>query len=173
LTILLRKFYTAMNHIFVKTILPFAILLGLITLFISKDATVAATKPENKPETAIHWLSLEEASLLAEKEKKPIFINVYAEWSSGCKKMEAETFSKPSIIEYINTHYYAVRLNAESNMKVQFDESEIGSQQLAQHIFKVNSYPSMVYINTDRVMTTVPGYQNSQDFEMYLRYFGK
>ncbi len=159
-----------MNHIFVKTILPFAILLGLIALFVSKNATsVAATKPEN----TIHWLSLEEATLLAEKEKKPILINVYAEWSGGCKKMEAETFSKPAIIEYINTHYYAVRLNAESNMKVQFDESEIGSQQLAQHIFKVNSYPSMVYINTDRVMTTVPGYQNSQDFEMYLRYFGK
>jgi thioredoxin-related protein len=159
-----------MNHIFVKTLLPFAILLGLVALFISKNAE---STPVVKTENAIRWLSFEEATRLAEKEKKPILINVYAEWSGGCKKMEAETFSKPAIIAYINTHYYAVRLNAESNRKIQFDESEIGSQQLAQHIFKVNSYPSMVYINRDRVMTTVPGYQNSQDFEMYLRYFGK
>jgi thioredoxin-related protein len=87
--------------------------------------------------------------------------------------MEEETFNKLAIIDYINAHYYAVRLDAESNAKIKFDESEIATEQLAQHIFKVNSYPSMVYINSDRVMTTVPGYQNPDDFEMYLKYFGK
>jgi thioredoxin-related protein len=158
-----------MNHIFVKTILPFAILLGLVALFVSNNTTVAAVKPE----TEIHWLSLEEAIKKSEKEKKPILINVYAAWSGGCKKMEDETFNKLAIIDYINTHYYAVRLDAESNAKIKFEESEIATQQLAQHIFKVNSYPSMVYINSDRVMTTVPGYQNPDDFEMYLKYFGK
>jgi thioredoxin-related protein len=159
-----------MNSVFVKTLLPFMILLGLVVVFITKNATIMAAAP---PSPTIKWLSLPEAIQRAEIEKKPILINIYAEWSGGCKKMETETFDKPAVIDYINTHYYAVRLNAESKKSIQFKETEMGLQQLTQHIFKVNSYPSMVYINKDKIMTTVPGYQNSQDFEMYLRYFGQ
>ena len=161
-----------MKHIFVKTLVPFVILLGLTSLLISKNATLTGI-PTPKAVHTIHWLSLDEATKRAEKQKKPLLITIYADWSDGCKKMETETFTKPSIIEYINTHYYAVRLNAESPTNVKFQDTEIPTQQIAQHIFNVTSYPSIVYINTDNVMTTVPGYQNPHDFEMYLRYFGK
>lgn len=159
-----------MNHIFVKTLLPFVILLSLAGFFISSSASsvnIASTKQE------IQWYSLEEAMILAEKERKPILINVYANWNSSCKKMEAETFSRPSVIRYINKHYYAVRVEANSHEKVNFSDTKIDSQQLVQYIFKVRSYPSIVYINSDKVMTTVAGYQSSDDLEMYLRYFSR
>lgn len=159
-----------MNHIFVKTLLPFVILLSLAGFFVSTNAAsvnITTTKQE------IHWYSLEEAMLLAEKEHKPILINVYANWNNSCKKMEAETFSKPSVVSYINKHYYAVRVEANSHEKVNFSDTQIDSQQLVQYIFKVRSYPSIVYINSDKVMTTVAGYQSSDDLEMYLRYFSR
>jgi thioredoxin-related protein len=159
-----------MNHIFVKTLLPFVILLSLAGFFVT---TNAASVVAPVSETTIKWLSLDEAIKLAEQHRKPILISVYADWSRGCKKMETETFSKSSVVSYINKYYYAVRIDAASNKKIQFEDTKIASQQLIQHIFKVHSYPSVVYINSDKVMTTVPGYQNVDDFEMYLRYFGK
>ncbi len=159
-----------MNSIMIKTLLPFLILLGLVVLFVNKDtqAAVAAKEP-----SAIHWLSLEEAVLLSEKERKPILVNIHAAWSGGCKKMENETFSKPAIVDYINANYYAVRINADQQKMIKIQNQVIGLPQLSQYLTKVESYPSMIYINKDKVMTTVPGYQNSHDFEMYLRYFGK
>jgi thioredoxin-related protein len=161
-----------MNHIFVKTLLPFVILLSLAGFFISTNASsVNISTPNTKQE--IRWYSLEEAMLLAEKEHKPILINVYANWNNSCKKMDTETFSKPSVINYINKHYYAVRVEATSHDKVNFSDTTIDSQQLVQYIFKVRSYPSIVYINADKVMTTVAGYQSSDDLEMYLRYFSR
>jgi thioredoxin-related protein len=163
---------TTMNRLYIKTLVPLLILMGLVALFANKGLySVAQASPSSSQ--AIQWVSLEEAFVLSEKNNKPIFINIYKEGSNGCKKMEVETFSKPSIIAYINKHYYAVRIDASSQQRVKFKDSEIGLQQLTQHIFGVNSYPSMVYINRDKVMTTVPGYQDPHDFEMYLRYFGK
>ena len=61
----------------------------------------------------IEWLSFEEAVKRNEKEPKKFIVDVYTDWCGWCKKMDANTFTNPVIIKYINENYWAVKLNAE------------------------------------------------------------
>ena len=63
---------------------------------------------DEKPK--IKWLTFEQAVELSQKEPRKILIDIYTDWCGWCKKMDAATYMHPKIVEYINTHYYAVKV---------------------------------------------------------------
>ena len=74
--------------------------------------------------TAIHWLTMEEAYLLQQKNPKKIIVDIYAEWCGWCKRMDKTTFQEPAVIRYINDNFYAVKLDAETKRTIKLgDES--------------------------------------------------
>ena len=68
----------------------------------------------------IKWLSLQEADSLYQKNPKPIFIDVYTDWCGWCKRMDATTFQDDNIAQYLNTNFYPVKLDAETNESIRF-----------------------------------------------------
>jgi len=62
----------------------------------------------------INWLDFETAIEKNKTHNKFIFIDIYTDWCGWCKKMDATTFTNAEIIKYMNTHFYAVKMNAES-----------------------------------------------------------
>ena len=71
---------------------------------------------------AIKWYDFESAMDANEEDRKPIFIDIYTSWCGWCVKMDNSTFKDHSVVSYMNEHFYAVKMDAESKEAIVFKE---------------------------------------------------
>ncbi|PZX56991.1 thioredoxin-related protein [Algoriphagus ratkowskyi] len=127
----------------------------------------------------IEWLKFEEAVAATEANPKMILVDVYTDWCGWCKKMDKDTFTDPAVIKYINSTFYAVKMNAEDNKRsFDFKGKEYTEAQMA-GAMRVQSYPNFVIIDpTLKNITQMPGYREPAPFlkgltELVDKGFGK
>lgn len=142
-----------------------------------------AKEPSSGKESPIKWYSFEEAYKKNKKNPKKIFIDVFTDWCGWCKKMDAETFTDPTIAKYMNKHFYCVKFDAERKDTIVLDgqvfvnpnpTGKRSTHKLAFDLLGGNlSYPSYVFLNENgQKLSVVGGYQKAKDFEGVLHYFG-
>jgi len=142
----------------------------ILTLFIALGFTVSGFS-----QAKIEWVSVNDLPALMEKEPKKVLMDVYTSWCGPCKMMMKQTFSDPSIVKYVNEHYYAVKFNAEGKDPVTFKGQEYindkfdpekvgrrnGTHQFAS-IAAVNgrlAYPTVVYMDEElNIITPIQGF---------------
>lgn len=153
----------------------------IILVFTMLMLTLAVTAQKS----GINWMSLEEAVAAQAVSPKKIMMDVYTTWCGPCKLLDKNTFQNPDVVKYINENYYAVKFNAEGNDELTFSgksfsnpnyKPEMAKRRNSPHqltrYFKVTAYPSMVFIDEDlKHLTTLRGYQNPQQLELYLKLF--
>lgn len=133
----------------------------------------------------IEWISFEEAVKRSEKNPKKIIVDVYTNWCGWCKKMDANTFTNPIIVKYIQENYYAVKLNAEQKDTVFLGEqifvnSNPNGRRVPHDlaIALLNgkmTYPSIVYLDekVELMHPAIAGYQDPISLEQIIKYFGE
>ncbi len=153
------------------------LLVGLFPAFRpSADRFVA--DPPVREEKKINWISFKEAFELNQKSPRKILIDVYTGWCGWCKVMDQKTFTQPAIIDYVNEHYYAVKLDAEQNADItvggQTFRKQGGSHELAINLLQGKmSYPSTVFMNEKMaVIQPIAGYLEARTFHQIITYFG-
>ena len=163
-----------------------ALLVGAALLVITIGFTVALTgfKPKSEPQkdSAIKWMTFEQAIKESQKNKKKVFIDVYTDWCGWCKKMDATTFANPKIAAYVNQYFYAVKFNAEQKEPINFREREFkfipngqrGYHELAAELMQGKlSYPTIVYLDKDlNLIQPIPGFQTPEAIEPIINFFG-
>jgi thioredoxin-related protein len=163
-------------------------LLIFISFALYFPASLSAQEKDQKQpsgkEAVIKWYSFEEAYKLSKKKPKRMMVDVYTEWCGWCKKMDAETFTDPVIVKYVNAHFYAVKLDAERKDTVVIDGVKMvnpnpgnkrSTHQLANELLHGSmSYPSYVFLNEEgKYIVTIPGYHKAREFEAMLSFFGE
>ncbi|MBQ0768210.1 MAG: thioredoxin family protein [Bizionia sp.] len=133
----------------------------------------------------INWVTLDKAVELQQKAPKKIMMDMYTAWCGPCKMLDRNTFSNPDVIKYVNTHYYAVKFNAEGNDVVAFKgktftnpsynparaKSRNSAHQLASY-FQIRSYPTILFLDEKaNFLAPIIGYKTPQDLELYLKMF--
>jgi len=95
--------------------------------------------------------NFKEARILAQKEKKLIFIDFYATWCGSCKKLQAKTLSTETVGNYLNKNYI--------NLAVDVDTDDGGA--LAQ-FYKITALPTLMVLDENgKIVRQSVGYQNT------------
>ena len=128
----------------------------------------------------IKWMSWEEMVEANQIEKKKVLVDVYTEWCGWCKVMDQKTFTDPGIIEYINKHFYAVKLDAEQKETIKWDGREFewiaggrnGVHTLAYSLLDGKmGYPAFVLLTQDfQRIKIAKGYQDASRFMGELKF---
>lgn len=132
----------------------------------------------------VEWMSFETAMEKSKIAPRKIFVDVYIESCSYCKKMDKETFANPYIAKYLNENFYPVKLDAQQRNDINFNNKVYhfvnrGGQnsyhQLAAEIMNGRlSYPTIVFLDEQAdVIQSIAGYRGALEFELFITYFGE
>ncbi len=159
-----------------------------VSNFIEQDDASFSFASENTytefhENSAVNWITFDEAYIKCKKNPRPIMIDVYTTWCGPCKMMSNQTFSNPQIAKYINDNFYAVKFDAETKDSVKFDKyifvSSDNSNPKAPHQFAASildnqlAYPSIVFLNNQiQRLDILKGFMPAKNFEPILNYYG-
>ncbi|MGB1240974.1 MAG: thioredoxin family protein [Chitinophagales bacterium] len=129
----------------------------------------------------IKWLSLEDATKQNKKKPKKVIVDFYTDWCAPCKRMDETTLKNPKIVEYINKHFYAVKVNGENKNPLTFkgqvynyvvEDYKEYHQFTKKLLTNKIAYPSFVFLDENlEIIQTLPGYLDAKSFDMVLHYF--
>jgi thioredoxin-related protein len=151
-----------------------------VLLLFTMFAITSCNGQANHVNQKIKWLTFEQAIAANEKAPKKIFIDIYTDWCGWCKKMDASTFMDDEVANYMNTHFYAVKYNAESRDTVVYKGHnfvyvpERKANALALSLLNEKmSYPTFVVMDEQvSLLSPIPGYQTPAQLMPILKYFG-
>jgi len=93
----------------------------------------------------------------SKKEKKPVFIDIYATWCGPCKKMDKEIFSDASVGELYNSRFINAKIDG---------ESEYGK--VLAEAFELTGYPSMYFMDYEQfIYGKIVGFRDIEDFNSF------
>ncbi|GEP89160.1 Thioredoxin [Chitinophaga terrae (ex Kim and Jung 2007)] len=104
------------------------LLLNLITVVTAAQQTTGIRFMQG------NW---QELVALAEKEQRPIFVDVYTDWCGPCKLMDATVFKEKAVGDKYNKAFVCYKLNAEKG-----EGRELAKQ------FNVKAYPTFLFLNS-------------------------
>jgi thioredoxin-related protein len=109
-------------------------------------------------DSGINWYRDVDSGFAAGKDAhKLVLVDVYTDWCGYCKKLDEDTFTDPSLINYLNQKFVCVKANAEDHEAGQ----RLGRQ------YKVHGFPTALIFDEKGTFlgkfsgyTSAPGYQS-------------
>jgi len=156
------------------------LMLGLLVSF-AFHTPQSVERMEQQTADLVQWLTFAEALEKSKTEPRKFFINIYTDWCSWCKHMEGTTYNDPSIAQYINDNYYAIKLDAEEEEAIEFKnkvynyvkDGKRGHHELAVEMMRGRwSFPTVVFLDEQKeVIQPVNGFKDPSEFEAIITYF--
>lgn len=124
-------------------------------------------------QSRLKWMGFNEGVSEARKSGKKVMIDVYTDWCGWCKKMDKDTYSEETVVDYLNNKYVAIKINAESATTLQYQGKSYTERELAA-AFGVSGYPSIIFLGHDgEAITVYPGYADAGKFKAVLSYIAE
>ncbi|MEM7571470.1 MAG: DUF255 domain-containing protein [Bacteroidota bacterium] len=157
-------------------------LFGCLYLLCAISAPSLSPSVDGAPQ-AVEWLSWSEAIERMQTSPRKILVDVYTGWCGYCRKMDNEVFTDALVAAYIRDNFYAVKLDAEENVPLVYDNHTFrwlpnqgrgGVHELAYALLDGSlRYPSLVYLDENqRRINISPGFKPAQNMYKELQYIG-
>jgi len=97
-------------------------------------------------------LSLDQALVMASKQKRIVFVDFCTAWCGACKKLDEETWRDGRVIEQLKKNTIPIKLDAEK-------------EQMVTDKYLVKAYPTLLFLNADgSILARIVGYQIPKQF---------
>lgn len=148
----------------------------ITSLFILCSAKVSSTTHDK-----LVWIKMDEITPKMKSDPKPVIIDIYTNWCYWCKVMDKKTYVNSKVVAYINDHFYAVKLDAETKEIVEWKDKKFNFNDQ----YKINdfalyltsgdiSFPTTVIIpDESSAPISFQGFLEPQEIEPILKYFGE
>ncbi len=121
-------------------------------------------------DTKVQWLTLEQSEDSLTINPKKVFIDFYTDWCTYCRKMDRVVFTKPEVVDALNTSYYAVRFNAEQTSPVRLEGHVLINDQLGKTRRPIHQLAQLLATREGEFTPPVLLILD-QDFRVAARYF--
>jgi thioredoxin-related protein len=119
---------------------------------------------------AARSVAFEEAFARAKTEHKSVLVDVYTDWCSWCRKMDAETYANASVRTLLDAKFLVVKLNAESQTEIVFNGQRVSMADFARQS-DVTGYPTTLFFDANgHGVVSLPGYFDATRFTKILTY---
>lgn len=119
------------------------------------------------------WKKFNPGLAEAKKTGKKVLVDVYTDWCTWCKKMDANTYSDATVKEYLKKNYILVKLNPENDSDVLYEGKKYSAAEFSQGM-GVTGYPATLFLQSDGTpITLLPGYAEADMFIHVLRYINE
>jgi thioredoxin-related protein len=161
-----------------RVIGTFLVLMAVCHLTVNAQST-DTVQVENIESSELHWYNINEAWEANKKDKKILLVDFYTDWCGWCKRMDKTTYNHPVVKAYLEEHFYSVKFDAEQKEDVVIEgatykyvpEGRRGYNQFAAELMNGKmSYPTVVFLRDNQVITRVPGFKNAKEFLRILEY---
>ncbi|MFN8257158.1 MAG: DUF255 domain-containing protein [Bacteroidales bacterium] len=128
------------------------------------DHSIFKIDNSQKPDTLgiVKWIGTDKLAGLQKKNKKPVMVYFYTDWSVSSKVMDKTTFGNRELATRLNERYYSVRINAASQESISFMGKTFSGtgpnqpHQLTQELLKGNFLmPAIVFYDENNVQLSV------------------
>ncbi|WP_435264214.1 thioredoxin family protein [Tenacibaculum sp. nBUS_03] len=128
--------------------------------------TVVAQQKQN-----INWISFEQLDdSLAVKPKK-VFISFYTNWCTYCKKMNKVAFKNQEVVTLLNSEYYAVKMDAESEKNITFESEEYINEEIGKNRKPIHQIPLLLASRKNRTFSLPAIVILNKTFKITQRHF--
>ena len=147
-----------------------SLVLGMFSAAIAASEKAPVKKEPRK--STVHWMNYEEAFEKAKNGPKLIFVDLYADWCVPCRVMDANVYSDPTVASLLNTRFYAVKLNADSQDSIMCDGQKKTVQRCYFDVWELNALPAFVLIAPKGMsILTVTDSMSPQELQYMLYQF--
>lgn len=142
----------------------------LFLVVVSMAMSCFAAPPPKR--SVVHWMGYNEAFEKAKKAPKLIFVDLYADWCVPCRIMDANVYSDPTVASLLNTRFYAVKLNADSQDEIMCDGQKKTVQRCYFDVWELSALPAFVLIAPKGLsILTVTDSMSPQELQLMLYQF--
>lgn len=134
-----------------KSLLPLPLLLLMLFIGIELRSTTSHSQPTDTGITFFEG-TFNEALAQADKDKKLVFLDIYAVWCGPCKRLKATTFRDQAVGEYFNKRFVSIAIDGEKG------EGPALAQKL-----QLTAYPTLYILDAQgNVKRKIVGYRSAE-----------
>ncbi len=132
----------------------------------------------------IHWLSPAQLEQKMQLEAKPIYVFIFTQNCSWCKKMKATTLQNKDIINTLNSTYYCLKIDGSKKTDIHFNgknyrydytysKRRAGAHSLVLELEQgYPVYPASVFLSPEYdILYVKKGSSNIENFKALLNWF--
>jgi len=148
---------------------------SLLILFIVFLLNISFYPLHNRKDLWQSWKTIQESGRL---EKRPVIVDIYADWCVYCHKMDATTYKNDSVYQYLKEHYYRFKFNGESKDTLEWNDKKFAwNRNYKLHDFYIYlangnlAFPTTAIITPDGQPFATVGFIEMNEMESLLKYF--